>query len=351
MPSTIELLHHSTLTRTVNERKPPRRFLSTLLRGRLELVATDTVEIGVWNADRKSAPFVEMGGEAVLVTSQGSDKQTVKIPHIRIKTNVDPDSLLTDRQPGSPIFIPPGRAGQSALLSQAERVVANKLQELDWRLANTEEWMYAQMLDGTITYQVADQANFTITYNVAAPSVITTKWDNAASKPSETVIAARNAQAEFGLAPRVAIMGASAAAAFRANAEVMSLLDNRRVEVGGTLELHHDLTQSGGLYLGRFMGVEWWEYSRSLEGPTGVSAALVGDKLVHFIDTSPEADFRTYYGPIKDIDAMEQGSVVARRFSKSWTKKDPSARVFLMSTRPLPVPARPAAITTYQVLA
>ena len=50
------------------------------------------------------------------------------------------------------------------------------------------------------------------------------------------------------------------------------------------------------------------------------------------------------------MDAFEAGLWVAQRFSKSWVTKDPSQRLALLHSRPLPVPRRPGAMVSMKVV-
>ncbi len=50
---------------------------------------------------------------------------------------------------------------------------------------------------------------------------------------------------------------------------------------------------------------------------------------------------RMYYGVIMDIEAIQRGLHIGRRFSKVELKEDPSVYVQYLKTRPLPVFKRP----------
>jgi hypothetical protein len=78
---------------------------------------------------------------------------------------------------------------------------------------------------------------------------------------------------------------------------------------------------------------------------------LIRPGYVEFVANSPAAEFVTYYGAIEDMQAIGAGRVLqSRRFSKSWEVEDPSARMLLVESNPLPVMRRPGATVSMSVL-
>ena len=337
--SAITELRHTTMTAFVNNRKNPRSFLKNLLFGRSETLDTETIEIDVLEGDRDMAPFIKKNGEAMYVDGYTAKRYLVEAPNIRIKRGLDPSKLLDTRYPGSRIFETSGR-----LNSARRQHIADQLTRMNEMIDNTEEWMAAQVLTGTVSYSVDQEASFTITYPRPAGNNFTpTAWSGSTDIPGDFLTASEKMSEEVGLIPTDCILGANAAADFRTNSAVQSLLDIRRYEFGNISIGNFE--ESGALYLGRLHGIRVWSYPRSIN-VNGTPTALVGTEKAHFVNTTPAAENVTYYGAIPDMDAGPTGVFKGERFSKSEKKFDPSTWEALVHSRPLMVPRRPGAYVT-----
>jgi hypothetical protein len=342
MAKSIDVLSWASLTASVNETKSPNSFLKTLLFGRSQTFPTEQVEIGLLTGDREAAPFVRRDGEAILVDGLGESFQTVSFPSIRIKRPMTPSELLFNRRPGSVIF--PQRG---AMLSAIEQHIARDVQRMADLVTNAEEWLCAQALTGTISYSSADEAHFQITYPKPSGHTLNSAatWATATSDLTVDFLAAKRLiHDEHGLPTTHCLMSKEAAANFLKNTAIRSILDVRRVEAGG-IEMRRQFEATGALYLGSFMGIECWEYGRSVK-VGGSSQDLIGAGKVHFVSATPEAENWMYYGAIPDMEAFEGRLFQGERFSKSWMLQDPSVRMMLVHSRPLPVMRRPGSVVT-----
>ena len=346
MPETIDLLHYSSMTPIVDEIKAPQRFLQSLLFSMHDPKPTGKIEISIEQDGREMAPFVTVNGEAVQVTGVANTFQTVEAPNIRIKRAMAPSDLLEKRRPGQPIF-----SNQAQIAAGARRHVTQELAKLERLIVNRIEWLCAMALRGVIQYSVPDLGNFTISFNKPAGHTIilagAALWTAATGVPIEQFRQAKRLVAdEHGISVTHAIMGQEAASAFLANPNVRAELDNRRFDMESTLSANPDFSPEGAVFLGVYCGIPCWEYSRSLEG-----APLIRSKYVEFVTASPSAENVLYFGSINDHDALDGGTWVGERFSKSWVTKDPSVRWALVQSRPLPVMRRPGSVVSIQVVA
>ena len=222
---------------------------------------------------------------------------------------------------------------------------------MDTLVVNRIEWLCAMAIRGQIVYQNPDLANFQITFQKPAGHTITLLgtdlWTDALSNPRDQFrLAGELVADEHGTSITVAIMGKEAASAFVKNATVKADLDNRRYDMTSTLPGTVNFSPEGALYLSMYAGIPCWQYSRQLEGQD-----LIRSKFVEFLVSGPSSGNVLYFGAISDHDALDQGKWVGERFSKSWVKKDPSVRVALLTSRPLPVMRRPGNVVSMQVVA
>lgn len=348
MPDTIDLLKWSSLTKTVNEIKSPNQFVKKLLFSSHEPKETETIEIGVLDGDREIAPFVTKNGEAIMVSGIGERFQTVEAPNIRIKRPLPPNDALSNRRPGSIIF-----PGQGGIVSAAEQYVARQLGRLADLVTNAEEYLCCMALQGTISYQVSDDANFTITYPKPSGNSVdlgtNNYWADSTSNPEvDCYEAKRVVSEEVGLGITDCILGSEAAVSFLKSSTVRSLLDVRNVTAGGQ-DFTTQFSEDGAIFLGTFCGIRFWAYPRQVK-VNGTMTDLIRSKYAEFVCRVPAAEFTLYYGAIHDWKALQNRSFVGERFSKSWEDEDPSVRQLLTHSRPLPVPRRMGAVYSAKVV-
>jgi len=349
--STINELKWASMTGAVNEMKAPNQFIKRLLFGNEQPVSTETIEISVIEKDREIAPFVRKNGEALMVPGVGKTFQNVDAPNIRIKRPFTPSELMFGRQPGTVIF-----PAQQEQVSAIQAHINRDLRAMNDMIANTEEYMCSQAIQGSLSYEVADEEVFQITYPKPSAHTVTlsTFWDDAT--PSNVKLntdfhtAKKLISDEVGLQTTDVVLGEEAATAFRnlVGGGHVKTLDIRNVN-SGAVSFVEQFMDDGAMYLGSFDGIRVWEYSRTVS-VGGVQTPLIRSKYAEFLAVSPAAENVMYYGAIPDFDALEGRAWVGRRFSKSWMEKDPSAQMALVHARPLPVPRRPGSMVSIKVV-
>lgn len=349
--STITELKWQTMTAAINEMKSPNQFLKKLLFSTHQPVSTEDIELSVLTKSRECAPFVRKNGEAVMVTGHGEKFQTVSAPNIRIKRPFTPSELLFQRRPGTVIFSP----GASEQLTALQAHVARDLKVMADMVTNTEEWLCAMALRGTITYSVSDAEVFQITFPKPSGNNVTlsTFWNDATpanvQMEEDFKTAKRLIQDEVGLGVTDAIMGSEAATYFHRVIKSQNAGNFGVIYNPGKAALAEQYSDDGVIYLGNFCGVDCWEYSRSAD-LNGVSTPMIRAKYVEFVTRSTASERVLYYGAIPDMDALEGRNFQGERFSKSWKQEDPSAWIALVQSRPLPVPRRPGSMVSMKVI-
>lgn len=337
------------MTSAVNLMKPPGRFVTNLLNISEEILSTETIEIGTYRSERDVAPFVRVHAEAEMVKGLGEELYVVQAPNIRIKRPFRPSELLWGRRVDSVIY-----PTSSQVTSAVERHIAKDLQHMENMIVNAEEWMAAMALRGSITYSVKDQEVFTITFPRAGSHSITPAifWDDATPASITAITSIRSILAlvaeDVGMGVTDAILGSEAAAQFVKLPELLATIKTDSGITAGNVDLTQKYRADGAIFLARWLGINWWEYPRSLM-IDGVATALIRPKYVEFISAG-SGQWTRYYGAIPDMDALEGRRMAAKRFAKSWKQPDPSALIALLHSRPLVVNRVPDSTVSFKAV-
>jgi hypothetical protein len=330
----------------VNEFKSPNSFLVNAVFGNTRVLPTENIVYRIQRKGRVVAPFVEKGHESLLSGGYTEEEVNFTAPNIRIRRPLEACDLLFRRHAGDVIYAEGGTQSEAAA-----REVALQIQALNDEVANAEEYLAAQAIQGAITYSTPDEASYTINMNKPAGNTIIlgTFWDAGGATPLTNIqLARRTMHDEVNLNPMIAVLGSEAADVFLESTEIRDLLDPRRLD-SGPVTITQDIQDNGAMFMGRFMGIEWWAYTREVE-VGGASVPLIRPKYAEFLNTSAAAQHTMFYGGIADLDANEGGTIATRRFSKSWRTPDPSAQQVLVSSRPLPIMKRPGSSVSMKVV-
>ena len=348
MPNLAHELDWMTLTGVINEVKSPCGFVKNMLFGSGTALDTETIEVGVWHGERKMAPMVRRDGEAIPIQGRTQEFRTVTAPNTRLKMPFTPGAVLFGRRPGTPIF---GVRPQNPVAAH----IRGDLKYMRDHIANREEFMCCQALEGIVSYSVEEGDAFQIDYQKpAANSVVltgTALWTDAASNPKNQVRDAQRLMVAGGVPqPNTCIMGLQAAVAFEDNPQVQEHLDKQNVRAGA-LDMVRPFTDMGARYLGNLYGIDYFEYSAQVYDDQGNLVNLIDPKKAHFLARSPLSMFKLYYGAIPEMTEKFDAPIKTRVFMKSWLEEDPNRVMALIHSRPLPVVHRPHSIYTVQVVA
>ncbi len=353
MADTREVLGWASMTAMVNEVKPPHKFVRELLFNNEDVRPTETLEVGILIGDRVVAPFVRRGAEAVEVTPFTERIYNISFPNISIKRHLESGELIFNRRVGHVIF-----ADESEIVDAAQEHIARNSLRLVQMVEEAEEYLCAQALRGSISYEVDGEESFSVTFPRDTDHDVTLMefWDGMNPEILTNFRSAKRLINEAtGLNATHVILGEEATDQFLADEAVQSILDNRRIEAGA-LQLDQRFEQSGAERLGRFGGLEVWSYTRATQVPSEpslnatASFDLIRSKYAEFVTASPQAENVMYFGAIDDIDALEGRLIASRRFSKSWKQPDPSVMWQLLKSRPLPIMRRPDSTVSMKVI-
>lgn len=336
MASIIDVKEYVTLTETINRLKSPNRFGMKLLFGDHQTLASETVELSSVQANRETAPFVLKNADPILVTGATETVATITGPNISIARPFTPTELLFKRHPGGAVYV----NSQDDIVDAVEKYKARELSIVADLISNTEEVLVWQIMAGQIAYAVNDGSVFQLTVPRDASLVIDpgagNYFESAGVDPLTIVHGVKRAMDTLdGFVPTDAILGSAAASAFLANAEVKKTITYFNNQGIGRVTYEENYREDGVMYLGRYLGIDWWEYSRKVL-IAGVSTDLISPKYGHFVAKTAGADRKMYYAAISDLDAYEGRNMVTERFTKSWIQKMPSAYMTMTISRPFP---------------
>jgi hypothetical protein len=357
MPSSADILSPVSLTAAVNEVRSPLSFLKNSFYSAEETKPTVDIELSVLRDERSMAPFVKRDGAGIMVSGDSEEFKIVRPAHIRIKRPMTPSDLLDKRRAGFGIHM-----GASDMNAQMRAYLAREMSGMLRKIQNSEEWLCAQALRGSISYESEEHVSFEVDFGRSADLTVTLSgadlWTASTANIKGDFLSASELvnDASEGIVTDV-VLGREARDAFLSNAGVLSLLDvNPAFIRNGQLDLTQTIRDDGALMLGVYAhSVRVWSYGRKVVLPDelgGATEDLIRPKFAEFIWRSPEAERVVYYGGIRDMKAIGAGKVLeAKRFSKSWEVEDPSARMLLIESNPLPCNRRPDTSVSMQVVA
>lgn len=347
--SVSSCLSWESMTTAVNEIKSPGGFIRKLLYGRSEQWSTETINLSFWQRGRKIAPFVRRNSEALIIDGVTKDFHAVIPPNIRIKIPMTAYEKIMKRTPGTVVM--PQRGRQMKAIQEA---IAMDQAVLADDATNSEEWLAAMSLQGSVSYTDAAGDVWTVTFpksgaNTFAVSVF---WDDADPSLPVPLLDIKDGKKVISdavdLQPTTLVFGSEAAAAMLSLPSIYNLLDKKNVKAG-EIDLTSQWQETGAIFLGMLGGLPCWEYPRTMS-VNGVDVDLIRPKYIEMITARPAARAVMHYAAIDDMDALSSGLIAVKRFSKSWKTPDPSVQWSLLHSCPLAVPERPDAHVSMKVV-
>lgn len=361
MPTPLAELSQRRLTGIINNIRTGNSFVRKFLFANEHTNPGDRIAIETIVGGRKMAPFTRKGGPAKHVEGYTDSRKEFECSSIKIMRTFSADAMAFIAHIGGPrVFLSDGQEeGQrSAIEAKISREIAGGRDMID----ETIEWMCCQVLNGSITYNIAGADDekgewWTIDYGRPGANTVTqagaTLWTHDDCDIGDQVEAVQElANSTHGMAVTDAIMGRSAATAFRKNKKFIASLDNRRLITSESLDLRKQFRDDGAKLVAEdAFGIRWWRYGRQTTGPDGSTIDLIAPTRVHYVCNTPAAKNVLEFGAIADFDAEERsGLFKGSYFSKSWKIKNPSSRVWQAQSRPLTVPYRPDTMYTHTVV-
>lgn len=340
----VDIYDTRAMLQALRTEAPTNMFLLDTLFGTVETFDTEHVDIDIVKGDERLAPFVAPVIEGKLMEEQGFATRSYKPAYIKPKYITTAAELIRDRVAGENMY-----GGDAP--SRAEVRLAKNLADGEAQINRREEWMAAQGLVTGKVNVVGDGMNMVIDFGMNPNHKIalsgTDVWTDAASDPLGDFGEWADLIADDGQANAdIVILGIDASAAFMSNENVLKKLDTRRLTTGEIKpsQLGRGVTYLGDVTTDGFSG-SVYRYAGSYVDENSERQYYIPKNAA--IMTSTTADFRRNFGAIADLEA---GLVSMPVFPKSWEEKDPSARVTLLQSAPLPAPHQIDAIVSATVV-
>lgn len=327
----MDIFSTGVLARVVAELPAPAPFILNSFFRDVQSEDSEEIHFDVDNGRRRIAPFVSPVVAGKVVASKGYTAKTFTPAYVKDKRVFNPARAFK-RAMGEKI---------GGTLSPAQRMqvaLATDLQDQTDMLTRRMELMAVEALrTGSVTVEGDDYPQVVVNFGRAAAltkALLTTaRWGESGVSPLANLRDwSLEVAKESGATANVAVMDAKAYALFAADPDVKAELDRFR----GNAVLNPTVVGEGGRFMGRVGDFDIWVYVGWYEHPTTkVVTPYLPDHTV--ILTGTDLEGTRCFGAIQDEEA---GLRAMPYFAKSWVEKDPSARILLMQSAPLPVPYR-----------
>lgn len=327
----MDIFSIATLKRVVAELPAPAPFILNSFFREVQEESNEEIHFDVDNGRRRIAPFVSPIVAGQVVHSRGYTAKTFTPAYVKDKRVFNPNRGFK-RAMGEKI---------GGSMTPAERVQAalafDLMDQVDMLTRRMELMAVEALRTGSITV-VGDNypqvvVNFGRTSTLTKALLTTARWGEAGVSPLANLRDwSLEVAKESGATANVAVMDAKAYTLFAADPDVKAELDRFR----GNAVLNPTVVGEGGRYMGRVGDFDIWVYVGWYEDPvTKVLTQYLPDYTV--ILTGPDLEGVRAFGAIQDEKA---GLQAMPYFAKSWVEEDPSARMLLLQSAPLPVPYR-----------
>jgi hypothetical protein len=330
------------MTRVVNTLFPPATFfLSTFFSGPAEEHTTEAVDIDIVKGSRRVAAYTRASAKSTPLAREKFSTASLKLPYIKLSRSLEAVQTLL-RMPGENIY------SQITPAQRAARQMVKDMKDLNDAIVRAEELQAAQAIIDAKVIIKGNEVDAEIDFgrDAALEFSATNPWDLATPgiwnflRETTALIFSKS-----GYTPNNIIMGKNALAAFIADEETLSMLDNSGI-VAGQLNVNQPVTSPfpNARMFGSFGGFTFWEYYEVYNDPvTDVVTPLVPDDYIVF--TSPGMICVPHYGVIKDFGAL----IPLKRFSKSYKEEDPSQLTMIVQSSPAMINHTPDATAKVKV--
>ena len=333
------------LTEVINDRLRPRKPLSTVLGSGVteKNLLTEGIQLETLVGDYNMAPFVNKDGVPSSITRKNFDAFTLETPCIKISAPLTDSDLLRQRSAGSLNF---AADGVDVMQQAALKQIAEDMDEMLEMVALREEWMWSQLLTGSIAYEDADtNTKFSVDLKKPAGNTFTVSplWsvmDNTPTVYEDIADAKGIVQNTYqGPAPTIALCGTDVAVALRRRME-LGLITAIKLDSGisaGYADLSLQYNELGMSFLGRFGDIDFWQVSGSLTDDRGVTTPLIRADYIEFVPNSlvGKADRKKYYGRKRGITGTINGTAVGKMSARSYIDETKDVYMQEVQTRPL----------------
>ncbi|MDH5258263.1 MAG: major capsid protein [Gammaproteobacteria bacterium] len=349
----IDMFKSRTMLAALNQGYAPRTFLAMMFFANEEEHGSEYIDIDIVKGKRIMAPFVSPRAEGRVVKSQGRTVKSYKPPYLKPKRITSAEDIVK-RNAGNSIY------SAQSLIEKSGQKLGEDLVELTDSVTRRIEWMCASALttgkivvsgvvdEGDDASVVDDEIDFGLDASHNITLTGTALWTDAASNPITALRTWKRLIAQdSGLSARAAVLGSDVVDAFINNAKVQAQLSLRRVELG---VIKPEELPEGVTYIGYLNdpGLDLYAYDEWYVDDAGAEQPMIPVDRIVMGATNARAT--RHYGPIMDMEAIDEGMAVGKWFPKSWRTKDPSARHVMVQSAPVVVPHQIDAFLTVKAV-
>ena len=334
-----------TLMGVVETIKPVTTFWRSLCFGQVQNFNDEFIDFDVVSRGRRLAPFVAPTVQGKVMRHEGFTTKRFAPAYVKPKSVVEPNRVFK-RRPGEPY------TGTMSPEARHNAIVADILMEHRKMHARREEWMAANaIINDAIVVAGEDYPTQTVSFGRAGGQTIAltgaNQWGQSGIKPLDNLETWANLSFESsGYAPTIVIMGLSAWAIFRANAQVEKALDNNFRGGQSSLAAFDPGNGENIQYRGNVGPYSIYTYNDLYENDAGATQAMMDQKAVVMLNPAGVEGVMAY-GAIRDPRAGYQAVDI---FPTNWISDDPAAEWLMTQSAPLPVVTRPNAVVKVKVL-
>lgn len=327
----MDIFNTGVLVRVIAELAPPAPFIFNSFFRDEQTETSEEIHFDVDTGKPRISPFVSPLLPGKIVASRGYRTDTFKPAYVKDKRAFDPGRPLK-RSIGEKI------GGSLSPQQRIQALLASDLNDQVGMLQRRQEVMAVEaMRTGKITVTGEGYPTTVVDFDrhadLTKALTSTARWGETGVSPLENVQDwSLLVSQHSGAAANTVVMDLKAWKLFHADPAVQKLLDRFR----GKDQLNPTVTGAGGRYMGSTGDFDIWVYTGWYVDPdTNALTPYLPDYTV--IISGPDLEGARAYGAIRDEEAGYQAMPY---FPKSWVEKDPSVRMLLLQSAPLPVPYR-----------
>lgn len=344
----LKLFETRQMLNQITELFPANNFLLNTLFREVNVTESEHIDIEVEKGKRKMAPFVHPLRQGKIDTREGYTAKTLKPAYVKPKRSSTAADYLSKFIGENP-YAPMSRAEKAAMLQ------AKDMREMLDMIARREEWMAAKQLTTGEIPVIGEGVSVTISLGIDASHILANTdlvdngWATAGSAEPLTDLETMQLliSQDSGLYADVAVFGKTAWQKFAASEQVVAediKVDSAR-ETGTAVERPANV--SGVIYKGQARGIKFYVYNEWYLDDNDTLQPMIPDKVCFLASTQARAI--RHYGAIMDVEVP--GGAPVRVWPKTWVEKDPSQRILLLQSAPLPVYHQVDGIVIAQVVA
>ena len=298
MANNIDIYEWRSLTAAVNKIAPVNTFLLNTVFKSVVNHMSDKVDVEIVSGKQKLARFVNKNEGPQLISKKSPYTETVTLPRIYEAKNFTAEELASLKDAGASYVGSP-----QDVISASERRKLLEIADLDDRLTRRIEQMAALGLStGSIAVSQSN-VDFTLSFHYNADQHLKTLtgvdlWSASTAKIAQNIRTWKRQIFQLtGKNANICLLGTTAAGYFISNDKILTMLDNWNLKTG-TMDLNQN-TNSGGAYLGRMLGVDFYEYSLPYVDDDNAEQEAFG--ATRAVLLAQDDNFRLHYGPIYRI--------------------------------------------------